>query len=154
MGGALLSGGKSGWLGATHDGAPPAADAVIVEWTSEDEYSAGSADAETWVAETSRNFDLLDPAILVLLCNLVALSKQTADSATYRIRLDGTPGVADGVILAALTTSHVAYVNPPDSAFGAAFARPAGNHLLKLTIEAVTAGVTNSFVKSFGVMIT
>lgn len=93
--------------------------------------------SEMLCAEHSVDFsNLMTPLITP---HLIALTMQTAGSGSYRVRIGGTPGVADGFIAALLSTTHAAYQAVPDRLAGPPFANPAGPSLVKLTITATAA---------------
>ncbi len=145
-----------GCCSSAEPGPPGTGDLESLAWHESASYSV-DAEIETWVAEVAFDFDLLDASIGLLECQLTGLSKQLdSATATYRVRLDGTPGGIDGTVLAALTTTNAAYVIPPDTVTGPAFARPAGTHLLKVTIEPlhdIEDPPSRSYLKSFEVVI-
>ena len=140
--------------GISRKGSSQAVGDSFIFWPSEIQYEIIS-EGEQWLAELAVNWDKLDPSILQLNCDLSALTKQgggEAAGATYRVRLDGTPGLPDGTELVALTTSHFFYVLPPDGVTGPNFARPAGRGLLKLTGEVIPDSVF-CLIKSFTVLV-
>lgn len=87
---------------------------------------------EVVLAEDTVDFDFL--AGTQAQCTLAALTAQTGGAAgTYRIRVGGTSGNADGAIVATLVTTQAAYPPGPDATTGSAFAMPAGPQLVALT---------------------
>lgn len=74
-----------------------------------------------------------------LVCTLTALTFQTGGaSGTYRVRIGGTPGVADGVEVCALTTTNSNYPSIPDTSTGTVFNTPPGPRMVKVTANAST----------------
>jgi hypothetical protein len=135
------------------DAGSPGSDLLGFTWHDPTEYVTPNGTTETWFAEVALNFDLLDAALANLACVLTGLNLQSAGTGTYRVRLDGTPGAADGALLVALgPVAHAAYVLPPDTATGAPFVRPAGPHLVKVTGARSAAGGLAA-LKSFQVAI-
>lgn len=94
---------------------------------------------EQWVDETTFHFGLVDgPSIF---CTLAGLTEQTGGAeGTYRVRIGGTPGVADGTEVLVMNTTHANFVTPPDAAASSGFARPSGPQLVKLTARASFPG--------------
>lgn len=87
---------------------------------------------ETVVWEDSADFGLLTTPNAI--AQLAALTWQTGGATgTYRVRVGGTLGAADGTIVVELQTTHAGYVLPPDGAIGVAFPLPSGRQLIKLT---------------------
>lgn len=86
---------------------------------------------ETLLAEESVDFDLLSSTDIT--CQLTALTKQSVGDGTYRIRVGGTLGAADGIEAVALTTTQVNYPIAPDRVIGSSFTRPTGTQLVKIT---------------------
>jgi hypothetical protein len=94
---------------------------------------------EEVVVEEGFNFDLLSSANLV--CRVTALTQQTGGAVgTYRVRVGGTIGAADGVEFVAFSTANAAYTTPPDTAVGSVLAKPTGPQLVKITARANTIG--------------
>jgi hypothetical protein len=107
---------------------------------------------EEVVAEGSINFDLLSSVITDLLCHLTALTKQSGGATgTYRVRIGGTIGAADGTIVNVLDTTNAAYTLPPDTAVDVAFTRPTGTQLVKLTARSSAAG-TRASIRGYEIM--
>lgn len=104
---------------------------------------------ELVVYEEIINFDTLDVTDPNIFCVLSALTRQTLfASGVYRIRIGGTLGAADGTVVAVLTTVNPAYVLPPDFVQGAAFLRPTGPQLVKLTANATVLGA-RAYVRGY-----
>jgi hypothetical protein len=96
---------------------------------------------EELVAQTTFNFSLLEtPSVFGI---LTALTEQTGGATgTYRVRIGGSNNAADGVEVITLNTTNPNIVLPPDMATSAAFARPSGPQLLKLTARSSNPGST------------
>lgn len=94
---------------------------------------------EEVIVEEGVNFDLLTSTYMV--CRITALTRQTGGAiGTYRVRVGGTIGVADGVEVALLNTTNASYITPPDTASGIPTVRPTGPQLVKITARASAVG--------------
>jgi len=95
---------------------------------------------EQVLSESTEDFDLLI-VLANVKCTLNALSRQSGGATgTYRVRVGGTLGAADGAIVAQFSTTLAAYALPPVQVVGSPFARPSGRQLVKLTAVSDTAG--------------
>lgn len=94
---------------------------------------------EEVVVEEGINFDLLTSANMI--CRVTALTQQTGGSTgTYRVRVGGTIGAADGVEYVSFNTTNAAYTAPPDTAVGVSGVKPTGPQLVKITARASLVG--------------
>jgi hypothetical protein len=91
--------------------------------------------SEMLCMEASVDFSVL--TAVTLTPRLTALTMQTAGSGDYRVRVGGTSGVADGTVVAMLSTTNAAFPSIPDQVIGSAFANPAAPRLVKITITAI-----------------
>lgn len=95
--------------------------------------------SEQVVTEISVPFALLPAGNLKPV--LALLSAQTGDaSGTYRVRVGGTVSAADGIVVAALGTTHGSYPSTPDQDIGASFPNPSAPTLVKITAAVSAAG--------------
>jgi hypothetical protein len=94
---------------------------------------------EDLVDQRSFDFDLLTSANIY--CELSGLTEQTnAATGTYRVRIGGTANQTDGAEVVNLQTAHLSAAIPPDYVISAAFPRPSGPQLVKLTARASLPG--------------
>lgn len=97
--------------------------------------------SEELLAEFTVDFASLTPSLLYP--KLSALTKQTGGATgTYRMRVGGTQGVADGTVVATITTTQAAYPVTPDVVTGASYGNPAAPRLVKITGAASSVGQT------------
>jgi hypothetical protein len=105
------------------------ADAVIATLDTEAEKSA-TGTAEQVLAEWTFDFDDLAGAnIIPRLSGVVSADSET--SGTFNLRIGGTVGAADGDVRATVSAATVAEQQQTNS--GAAFPKPAGQTLVKVT---------------------
>jgi len=129
--------------------APVTTAATFVEFSNEGQKYVVGANEQV-IEEDTVDFDLLTSPTVV--ASLAGLTEQTGGaSGTYRVRIGGTLGLADGTIVCTLTTMNASYVLPPDEAAGAAFARPVGPQLVKLTANSSTL-VDRARIRGFQVI--
>ncbi len=95
--------------------------------------------------EREVDFDHLDPSLTSLLCVLLATARVTGGTGTFRVRVGGTAGMPDGIVVAQGTRMSTTYGQVEFTA--AAFARPVGAQRVKVTMQNDTVGET-SYVKS------
>jgi hypothetical protein len=121
---------------------PPAvpADDGILALCSENSYAVIGQN-EDLVAQTTFNFGLLEtPNVYGV---LTGLTEQTGGATgTYRVRYGGTYNQADGPEVLMMDTTNANWVVPPNTHSSAAFARPSGPQLVKLTARASFPGAT------------
>jgi hypothetical protein len=117
---------------------PGGADAVIATLDTEAEKSA-TGTAEQVLAEWNFDFDDLAGAnILPTLSGLVSADSET--SGTFNLRIGGTIGTPDGDVRATISAAAVAEQQQTDT--GAAFPKPAGQTLVKVTGLGSIAGLS------------
>lgn len=127
--------GKVGWNPA-QDFAP--AGAMSLDVDDEVQHSVLGATEEV-AAEFTADFGLMQAA--TIRARLTALTQQTGGATgTYRVRVGGTQGAADGVIVTTLTTTQATFPSTPDGATGTPFANPATRSLVKVTAVASLVG--------------
>lgn len=91
--------------------------------------------------EREIDFDHLDPSLINMLCTLFAQGRVTGGTGTFRVRVGGTAGTADGTVVAIGTTASTGY--GPLELVAASFAKPSGLQRVKLTMSNDTAGQTS-----------
>lgn len=114
---------------------PPASGTSVLLVESEWQKSVMGA-SEMLVMEASVDFGFFTTPNLIP--RLAALTYQTAGSGEYRVRVGGTSGVADGLVVLTLTTANASFPNVPDQLTGGAFPNPLAPRLVKLTANATT----------------
>lgn len=95
---------------------------------------ADNSGAEVLVQQKMVNFDALPGTITF---DLVGLASSAAGTATFRIRRGGTSRVADGTVVATMTTGSATPVALDVQVSGA---NPGGKQLVKLTIQSSALG--------------
>jgi hypothetical protein len=95
---------------------------------------------EELVAQHAVNFDVMAPVDNIIVI-LTSFTKQSGGAmGTYRVRIGGTYGVADGLDVCQLDTTHAAFIFQPDVQVGGGTPKPSGSQLVKLTARASLPG--------------
>lgn len=74
-----------------------------------------------------------------LIAAFAAMVKTASGTATFRLRIGGTPDNADGTVVATLTTTSSTFVKAGQSS--GAFANPSGLQLVTVTLQGPSSGV-------------
>jgi hypothetical protein len=99
-------------------------------------WSDDASGTENWVGQREVNMGSLPGSITV---EFVAQVRATSGTATFRLRLGGGDGAADGTVIATITTTSASFV---EAVATATFSNPTGLKRLKVTIESSGAGET------------
>jgi hypothetical protein len=126
--------GPAGATGATGGGGGAA---EAIEFDDANQYSTASGTEEllVQVAQDASVFEV--GATLNTL--LVAAVKSSSGTATFRLRIGGTEGLADGTVVATITTSSASFVSARGTG---THANPGGLVLLKVTAQSSGGGNT------------
>jgi hypothetical protein len=118
--------------------APGGADAVIATLDTEAEKSVTGTD-EQLLAEWNFDFDDLAGANIIPTLSAIA-SADSETTGTFNLRIGGTVGAVDGDVRTALSADSVADAQKTNT--GAAFPKPSGQTLVKVTGSDSIAGLS------------
>jgi len=132
-------------MGAQDDSGGGGGGGAVLRGTilAENEARSQLGTVEAMMYQEAYNFDDLTPANIQIRLNAIVNRSATAGAATFRVRIGGTIDVAtDGTIRATVVAAAAA--NTMETNLGAAFVKPVGVQLVKVTgMHAVAAGTAN-----------